>query len=327
MNYELGAIQKLYDDKNILEIIVDRYDDVYWESDGKIHEANDLFKSDKEVEKVIENLLNAAGKTSEILEEGFADLRLSDGTRVAIAIAPININGPSFVIRKLPQKEVSAENIKDWNVLNDDGWKICQKLMQEGKRVIMAGNVGSGKTTMTNILISEIDKEWRVVTVEKTAELLTYERKRTLRLETPKAKQSEMRDLIAKAAMLRADTIVINELSGAETFDVINLMRSGYSIVATITSEGVQDALKKAELFCLMGKMGLGLQETQYHVASGIDAVIYQERLSNGKRVVSNIALVDGINDNGNYQTRPLFTYDEDSESFFVTPEGKKFIA
>ncbi|MBL6991996.1 MAG: Flp pilus assembly complex ATPase component TadA [Bacteriovoracaceae bacterium] len=192
--------------------------------------------------------------------------------------------------------------------------------------LITAGNAGSGKTSIANLLVEAIDPSWRVVTAEKVAELNTTGRKRTLRLETPRCKQSEMVELIQKAAILRADTLVISELMGAEAFEATKIMREGFSVLATIAAEGASDALKKCELFCLMGQYGIGVDEIKYHVASGVDIVIFQERLKSGKRVVSNISAVEGLDENGRYSLKPLFVYNESESSYETTKEGEKFL-
>jgi len=327
MKTEFGPLQELYDNKAVMEIIVDAHDDVYWEEKGKMHEANNLFKNEQEIIEVMKLLLKSVNRSFESIVDGFADLRLSDGTRVAMALPPISINGPTLVIRKIFSTDIGRDDLLNWGVITQEGIDICQALISKNKSLILAGNASSGKTTHLNLLIDGMDKSKRVVTVEKVATMDTYKRKRTLRLETPTCKQSEMIDLIQKASMLRADTVVVNELMGAEAFETVKLMREGYHVMATLTAEGVSDALKKCELLCLMGQYGIGVDEIKYHVASGVDAVIFQERLENGKRVVSNISLVEGLDENGRFIIKPLFVYDEVSAKFITTPEGKKLLA
>jgi pilus assembly protein CpaF len=321
-----GPIQEIYNRPGVTEMIIDKFDDVYWEESGKIEESQNLFKNEGEILNIIENILGSVNRTLSSVEGGFVDLRLEDGTRVAITLPPLSIDGPSMVIRKPVLNSISAKDLIEMGAINEEGWKICQKLMKKGKNTLLAGNAGCGKTTMANILISEIDKEWRVVTVEKVAELDTMKRKRTLRLETMSGKQAEMGELILKSSLLRADTLVVNEIIGPEAFEAIKLMREGYSILATISAEAVTDALKKCELFCLMGQYGLGVEEVKYHVSSGVDVIIYAERLKSGKRVISNISLVEDLDEKGRYKVCPRFTYDETSESFFTTPAGKKIL-
>jgi pilus assembly protein CpaF len=135
-----------------------------------------------------------------------------------------------------------------------------------------------------------------------------------------------MKELVQKAGLLRGDTIVINEVGGTEAFDVINLMREGFSVLATVMAEGVHDCLRKFELLCMMDQSNLGSKEITYHVATGVDAVIFQERLAGGKRVMSHIALVEGLDDLERFITVPLFTYDEQTGEFFLTPKGKAFL-
>lgn len=325
MKNTFGQLQDLYNDADVMEIIVDKFDDVYWEKKGEIFEDDKLLKSEDDIKDIAANIMKSVGRNFTDIQEGFADLRLKDGSRVAVTTSPISLNGTSLVIRKMPSKEINLDDMIQLKVINSDAKKILEKLMVKGKNIILAGNAGSGKTTMANQLIKAIDPAWRVVCIEKTAELLTN-RKRTLRLETPNAKKSEMQDLIKKASLLRADTFVINELVGAETFDALNLMREGHSVLATMMSEGVYDALKKAELYCLMGQYGFGINEIKYHVSSAVDAVIYQERLDNGRRIVSNISLVNGVDEKGNYITEPLFTYDELSDEFILCDSGVEFL-
>lgn len=322
-----GKLQSIFDNKNVSEIIVDGFDDVYYEESGKIIQNDSLFSNEGEIKEVIDSILGSVNRSSDSIKDGFADLRLGDGTRVAITTAPISINGSSLVIRKLLDNNVSPEDMIKWGCLDEDGWIICESLMKQGKNVLLAGNAGSGKTTLANLLVGAVNPESRVVTVEKVAELDTRKRKRTLRLETPTAQHSEMNDLIQKAAILRADTFVVNELLGSETFEAIKLMREGYSVLGTIMSEGVSDALKKCELFCLMGQFGIGINEIKYHVANGVDAVIYQERLESGKRVVSHIAMIDGLNEDGHYDLDTLYNYDEATNEFFTSAQGKKLIS
>ena len=321
-----GKLGKIYSNEKVSEIIVDRFDDVYWEENGKIEESSELFKNEEEISEIIENILDSVGRNRDSMLDGFADLRLADGTRVAITTAPISLNGPSLVIRKMHTHRTTVENLIDWGAISKEGWTICESLVKKGKNVLLAGNAGCGKTTLLNVLTSAIDPAWRVVTVEKTAEMDPGERKRTLRLETANSQQTEMKELVQKAGLLRADTIVVNELMGSEAFNTINLMREGYSVMATVMAEGVFDALKKVEIFCMMDQFNLGSNEIKYHVCSGVDVVIYQERLPSGKRVLSNISLVEGVDELNNPITKPLYTYDEETGEFFVTPEGKKYL-
>lgn len=321
-----GPLEDLYNNSDVSEINVDKFDDVYWVESGKIKEADSLFKNSDEIMSLIKNLFTSVKRDVETIENGFADIRLSDGTSIVVVLPPISTNGPSLLIRKIPPMSVSVEDVIKWEAINEDGWKICAKLMEEGKSILHAGNAGCGKTTVANLLIGAINPECRVVTVERVSEIVTDNRKRTLRLETPRGKQSEMADLIKKASLLHADAVVINELMGEEAFEAAKLMREGSSVLATISAEGASDALKKCELFCMMGQYGIGIEEIKYHISSGVDFVIYQERLPSGKRVISNISSLQGIDEMGRYILTPLFVYDESDNSFVTTKEGKKFL-
>ncbi|MBT3586428.1 MAG: CpaF family protein [Halobacteriovoraceae bacterium] len=320
-----GVLAKYFENPEIHEIIVDAPDDVYWEEKGQIKESASVFKDASEIEAVITSIFASVGRKFEDLN-GYGDCRLEDGTRVAAVLAPLSIKGPALVIRKMPSHHVSFDDLKTWKAIDEDGEKIISKLLLKGKNILMAGNTGSGKTTMTNVMVGAMDPAWRLVTVEKTAEL-HVDRKRAVCLETEHASQEELSELIKKSAHLRGDYIVINELLGAEAFEAVKLMRDGPSILATIPAESASGALSRVELLCMMGQYGLGISEVRSMVGSSVEAVVYQERREDGTRKVSHIALVEGLDHNGKYNLKPLFTFDEEDSSFNLTNAGKKFLA
>lgn len=323
---EMGILADIFNKATVTEIIVDRYDDVYWEDGGKTYESDSLFKNEHEIMELIEALLKSVGRDLQSVENGFADIRLGDGTRVTLTLPIISLNGPALVIRKLPSKRVSVADIISWKSIDDEGWKICQKLLETNKNILLAGNAGSGKTTILNLLTESIPQKYRVVTIEQSAEMMTHARKRTLRLETPSGRPNEMKDLIKKAGLLRSDYYVVNELRGSEAFDTINLMREGYEVITTLMAEGVRDALKKLEVLCMMDSLNISPSEIKYHVAAGVEVVIFQERLASGRRVISNISLLQGQDEKGDYICRPLFYFDEESDCFITTNNGKEFL-
>lgn len=324
---EMKVLEKLYANEDVHEIIVDRFDDVYWDQGGELKESETLLRNEEEIYEVIDSLLELVGRDRDSVENGFADLRLPDGNRVAITLPPISLNGPAILIRKFPRQKVTPADIIKWKAVDENGWKICEKLLANNTNILLAGNAGCGKTTTANMLVDAIPKAYRVVTVEKTATLVTDGRKRTLRLETPNAKQHEMKDLLVKAGYLRADYLVIHDLNGSEAFETINYMRAGYSVIAAATAEGVRDALKKMEIFCMMDSLNISPTEIKYHVGTGVGAVIFQERRPDGSRKISNISLVEGLDENNEYILKPLFFYDEDTDSFVTTDAGVDYLS
>lgn len=306
----LGKLNDLYQNPEIMEIFVDGPHDVYWEDREKMTNGEGFFKDNKEVKDLIKDLYKSTGRDSDDLKRGFGDFKLADGTRVAFTLPPISTNGPTLTIRKLPQEKMTVENLLKFGAVNKEGWELCCEIANGKGTVLLAGNVGSGKTTVANLLLDSIDKEMRLITVEKISEVETENRRRTVRLETPHCKQGEMKDLIQVAGKLRADSIYINELMGAETFEALKLMREGNHILAGICADGASDALKRCELYCLMDQPSIGLDEIKYHVANAVDYVIYQERREDGKRVIAHIAKVEGLDEDGRYLLKPLYTHE-----------------
>jgi Flp pilus assembly CpaF family ATPase len=120
--------------------------------------------------------------------------------------------------------------------------------------------------------------------------------------------------------------MVVNELTGGETFEALKFAREGSSLMGTLGAEGVVDALKKAELLCLMGQYGVGVEHIRFMVGTGFGAVVYQERLPTGARKVSNITLVDGLDESGRYKLTPLYTYFREEDKFLTTQAGHDFL-
>lgn len=320
----MGPISEIFIDPKVSEIIVDSFDDVYYECEGKIVESNELFKNSDEIFTIIKNIFRSVGR--ELDEQaGYADCRLEDGTRVAAVYGPISLNGPALVIRKMPKQNLTFDELIKFGCIDSKGVEVLKKVMEKGKNTILAGNAGSGKTTVANILIDAIQKPWRIVTVEKTAELM-FSRKRSLRLETADAKQESMLDLIKKASHLRADYFIVNELQGGESFECVKLMKEGYSVLGTLMANGCLDALKRIELLSLMSSYGFQIEEVRQQIASGVDIVINQTRLENGKRKLTQVTAIEGLNEEGKYIMKPLYCYDDSSDSFYLTKEGEKFL-
>jgi pilus assembly protein CpaF len=326
MNVEsvFGPIAHLFSDDSISEIIIDQKDDVYYEKQGKIENANAVFKSEDEILALILRVFQFTGRTLDA-NFGVADCRLPDGTRVAATNRPISLNGPALIIRKMPKQKLNFSDLENFKAIDASGREILKKLVAKGKSLLVAGNAGSGKTTLANVIIDAINPSWRVVTVEKTATIQT-DRKRILKLETAHSREEEMTELVKKAGLFRADYLVINEFTGPEIFEAIRLAREGFSTMGTIGAESTIDALKKAELLCLMGQYGLGIEQIRFMVSTGFGAVVYQERMSSGKRKVSNISLVDGQDENGRYKLTSLYSYIEEEDRFLTTKAGQDFL-
>jgi len=322
----LGPLEDVYNDNEVSEIFVDSFDDVYIEKNGKIINLENIFKNQNEVELLIEKILASQKKSISDIQNGFTTLTLKDSSRIAITLEAISISSPTITIRKHFRNNFSFDDLKKFKAINEDGQQICEQLLKKDKNILIIGNTGSGKTTLTNIITDLIDKRYRLVTVEQVGELDTSSRKRTIRLRTPNSKNFEMSELISNASKLRVDTMVINELKGKEVYDALNIMSEGVHVISLMAAESVHHAIKKCELLCLSAKMGLNLSQIKYQISQSIDVIIFQERLGNGRRVVTNISTLSDLDQNDDYSLSPLFGYDEDSENFFTTDAGKLFV-
>ncbi|MBT7609078.1 MAG: CpaF family protein [Bacteriovoracaceae bacterium] len=312
----LDKLGPLFMNENIHEIFVDAKNDIYFEEKGIIQDAKFEFDSEDDVLKVIKNLFKICGKDIKDFPQG-SDLRLPDGSRAMVVLQPLALKGPSLIIRKFPKQDFAWDQLIEWGAISKEGVEIIVNILSSGKSLLIAGGVGSGKTTLANLITNSIPKEWRIIIAEKVAEM-NVKRKRMVVLESANHDEKSFIELLDMTSKMRPDSIVINELKGKESAKAIELSRSGHQVLATIHSEDHYDALKRVELQCLSGNLGVGLSEIKSLVATGFQYVIYQKRCSDGKRRVYFIGKTDGLTEEGRYKLIPMYRYDEEKSQFKV---------
>lgn len=282
-----GPLWEIYNNEYVHEIIVDKYDDVYYEESGKIINSENAFKNSDAILEMIKSLAKIAGKTvsSDTLSLNFT---IDEFTRVNAVLPPLSVHGPSINLLKLPKRDVSWDDLIKWGAVDEKGKDLIADILTSNKSVLVAGNVGSGKTTLANLLIKTIPKDYRLVTLEKTAEL-SINRKRTARLEAVNHQAEDMVDLVKVASKMRADYLVLNELQGPEVMSFVELLRDGHSGIALISAENVFDSIKRLEFKALSSNFGGSIDDLRYSISQAFDYVIFQERRNDGKRVISRI--------------------------------------
>lgn len=308
----LGPLEPLLADEAITEIMVNRHDEIFIESQGRLYRHPTVFSSDRAVVGVIERIVSPLGRR---IDESspMVDARLRDGSRVNAVIAPVALRGASLTIRKFPCRRPAMDDLLRMGTLDVSMRDFLAACVIARKNMIVSGGTGSGKTTLLNILSNCIPAGERIITIEDAAELrLGHEH--LVALESRPANlegrgRIDIRDLVRNALRMRPDRIVIGECRGGEAFDMLAAMNTGHEgSLTTLHANSPRDALSRLETMILMAGMDLPLAAVREHIAASIDIIVQQARLAGGQRLITSIVEVSGI-ESGRIQIQELFRY------------------
>ncbi len=295
----LGPIEPLQNDETVTEIMVNGYESIYVERNGKI-EATDLkFTSTDSLMGVIERIVTPLGRR---IDEGspMVDARLSDGSRVNAIIPPLALNGPTVTIRKFSKRRFGIDDLLDKGTLSEDMAKFLKVCVEQRRNIMVSGGTGSGKTTTLNILSNFIPETERIVTIEDAAEVQLHQQ-HVITLEARPANiegkgQVAIRDLVKNSLRMRPDRIIVGECRGGEALDMLQAMNTGHDgSLTTGHANSPRDILSRLEVMVLMAGMDLPVRAIREQIASAIDIILQQTRFSDGTRRVTSIVEVDGM--------------------------------
>lgn len=306
----LGPLAGLFADPEVLEIMVDGPERVLVERSGRLVDAEVRFESVEAVRAVIDDLLrfNPASRA----EEGtIRQIYFPGGQARGVAVLPPTaLQGPCLVIRKLMNTGwISWEKLVEFGAITQEGLDFLTQAVRHPVNLLIAGGAGSGKTTMANRVAELVGPEERLVVVEKMHEM-QIRHPRAVCLEAAGQTGATMDDLIRTAGMMRPDWLIIGELAGSEAMGAVEALGQGYSGMTILHANSLEDALMRLEAMCLTANLGLGLMEIRNLIAGAFQLVCYQKRLSNGRRVMAEMAEIRGV-ENGQYALERLFRYDE----------------
>ncbi|NLY33771.1 MAG: Flp pilus assembly complex ATPase component TadA [Alcaligenaceae bacterium] len=317
----LGPLEPLLQDANITEIMVNRHDEIYVEENGRLQRHHAAFSSEQAVVGVIDRIVAPIGRR---IDESspMVDARLADGSRVNAIIPPIALKGASLTIRKFPRHRPAMQDLLKLGSLDTCMSRFLESCVRLRKNIIVSGGTGSGKTTLLNILSNCIPADERIVTIEDAAELrLNHEHLVALEARPANLEgrgQVMIRDLVRNALRMRPDRIVVGECRGAEAFDMLGAMNTGHEgSLTTLHANTPRDALSRLETMILMAGMDLPLIAVREHIAASIEFIIQQTRLSSGRRVVTSIVEVGGM-ENGVIKTQEIFAFERKGGGVFA---------
>lgn len=287
--------------------------DIYVEIDGKLLKDESIsFINDDHIIRTIQRLIQPLGRTIDS-SNPMVDSRLNDGSRINAVIPPLCVNGPVITIRKFKRNMTTMDDLVGVGTLTPKMAQFLQAAVEGKLNIIICGGTGSGKTTLLNILSGFIGDSERIVTIEDAAEL-KLEQTHVLGLETRNVNYSSesevtIRDLVINALRMRPDRIIVGECRGKEAFDMLQAMNTGHDgSLTTMHANGVADALNRLETLVLMSGIDIPIKAIREYIEKAINLVINIQRMSDGKRKVTNISEVVGFN-NDMIKLKPIFEF------------------
>ena len=295
----LGPLEDLLSDDTVTEIMVNARDQIYIEQAGRAGLSKTTFSSEQQMMNVIERIVTPLGRRCDE-KTPYVDARLSDGSRVHIIIPPLALRGPTITIRKFPKKRILSSDLVKFGSMTQEISDFLRACIEAKLNTVVSGGTGSGKTTLLNVLSNFIPTNERIITVEDAAELQLGQ-EHVVRLETrPKNIEGEgevsIRDLIKCCLRMRPDRIIVGECRGGEAMDMLQAMNTGHSgSLTTVHSNNPRECIGRLETLVMMAGMGLPLKAIRETIASSVNMIVQQSRLSDGSRKVTHISEVIGM--------------------------------
>ena len=291
----LGVLEPLLADESVTEIMVNGPSDIWIERHGRLERATTRFASEAQLYQTIDRIV---ARVNRRVDESspMVDARLPSGERVNIIIPPLALAGPTVTIRRFPQAFTMDELLR-LESLNEPIRQLLAGLVRARRNVIISGGTGTGKTTLLNALSAFVPAHERIVTIEDAAELqLQQPHVVPLEARPPNIEgkgQVTIRDLVRNSLRMRPDRIIVGEVRGGETLDMLQAMNTGHEgSLATVHANSPEDAIARLETLASMSELDISFEALREQVNSAVDMLIHLYRYADGSRRIGEIAAV-----------------------------------
>lgn len=294
-----GPLEPLLADPTVSEIMVNRFDRLYVERNGRLQETAHRFTGEPQLRRVIERIVARVGRR---IDESspLVDARLDDGSRVNAIIPPLAVDGASLTIRKFAGTPYTVNDLIDFGSLTREVATVLDAAVRAKMNILVSGGTGTGKTTLLNVLSAFIPGDERIITIEDAVEL-QLQQEHVVRLESrpPNIEgrgEVTIRDLVRNSLRMRPDRIVVGEVRGPESLDMLQAMNTGHEgSISTLHANSPRDAVSRMETLVLMAGMDLPLRAIREQISSAIDIIVQITRHKDGVRRITHITEVHGM--------------------------------
>ncbi len=316
---KLDLLQVLIEDDTVTEIMVNGTEAIFVEREGALTMWEKRFTEQERLEDIAQQIV---GRCNRIVNESspIVDARLENGARVNIVMPPVALNGPIITIRRFPDHPITMEQLILWGSVTRECSEFLKKLVRAGYNIFISGGTGSGKTTFLNALSAFIPEDERIITIEDNAELQIQGIQNLVRLEARNAnaegeREITIRDLIRASLRIRPNRVIVGEVRGSETIDLLQAMNTGHDgSISTGHANSPQDMLSRLETMVLMG-MEIPLQAVRRQIASALDIIVHVGRMRDRTRKVLQIVEILGYDtQTGEILTSLLYEFEEEGE-------------
>lgn len=308
----LGPLEPLLADPDINDILVNGFQNVWVDRNGRLEETDIRFSSEDHLLHVINRIVSRVGRRVDE-SSPIVDARLPDGSRINAIIPPLSLEGPVLSIRRFRATPFHMEDLVARGAFNQNMSEFLRLAVQARLNILISGGTSAGKTTLLNVLSEHISDSERIVTIEDTAELRLQQR-HVIRLESRPANIEgrgavNQRELVKNALRMRPDRIVVGEVRGAEALDMLQAMNTGHEgSLTTVHSNSARDALSRIETLVLLAGVELSQRSIREQIGSAFDLIVQIKRLADGSRRVVSISEVTGIQE-GVISLQDLFVF------------------
>lgn len=310
-------------DENVTEIMINGPDQIYIETKGKLTLADARFRDEEALRAAVKNIGRAVGRVID-KKNPRMDARLHDGSRIHAILSPVSLKGTCMAIRKFSKKGLSMNDLIGFGAITKEAVAFIDFCILMKKNIVVSGGTGSGKTSLLNALSRLIPNDQRIIVLEDSAEL-QIQQDHYLQLESQQPDKKgegkvEIRDLLHSTLRLRPDRIVVGEIRGGESIDMLQAMNTGHGgSMTTIHSNSPKDTLSRLETTALMSGIELPLQAIRDQIASAIDLIVHTSRFHDGSRKITNITEVLQLTPEGQYEIEHIFAL----KHYGLSKEGK----
>ncbi|GLU47766.1 CpaF family protein [Nocardiopsis ansamitocini] len=308
----LGVLEPLLADESITEIMVNGPDNVFVERRGRVERIETTFASEEQLYQTIDRIVSTVNRRVDE-SSPMVDARLPTGERVNVIVPPLSLSGPIITIRRFP-KPFSVEQLVAKGSLDEATGVLLSALVRARFNVVISGGTGTGKTTFLNALSAFVPSHERIVTIEDSAEL-QLRQEHVLRLESRPpniegAGAITIRDLVRNSLRMRPDRIIVGEVRGAETLDMLQAMNTGHDgSLATVHANSAEDAVHRLLTLASMSEITIPFEAIRDQINAAIDVIVHLSRYPDGSRRVAEVAVV-ASNRREEFRLDPLLKFE-----------------